>query len=134
MRLQLPCVVPDCGRARATEDPLLPLCGRHLPALESHCKEKHRLAGVRLARRELTRLAAAGLDHRSDGVEPRSYRCELCASWHNGHDIAGSTGEQDAKAAAAALRTTLTADQYADLLRSWRPSRTPRRTRGTNRP
>jgi len=73
MRPHLCCTVPDCGRSRATQDPRLPLCGLHLTALERHCKGKHRLAGVRLARREIDRLTAARLDRTGDQVEPRAF-------------------------------------------------------------
>lgn len=122
------CTVTHCGRNQAAENnPLLLLCGRHLSALERYCKGKHRLAGLRLAQRELARLAAAGIDRSTDQVAARAYRCDLCSSWHTGHTVAGSTSEQDAIAAARALRTNLTAQQFAELLESWRPSRAPRR-------
>ena len=134
MRPHLCCTVPDCGRSRATQDPRLPLCGLHLTALERHCKGKHRLAGVRLARREIDRLTAARLDRTGDQVEPRAYRCELCLNWHVGHIVPDSPSEQAAAEAANALRIALTGDQFAELVASWRPGHAPRTTREARQP
>jgi hypothetical protein len=122
MRPHTACVVHDCGLGRG-DNPLLPLCPMHRSALERHCKGKDRHVGVRLARRALAALVAAGRDRQADGVQAVAYRCELCRQYHVGHIVPDSPASRGATQAADALRTNLTADQFAELVASWRYGR-----------